>query len=236
MQQSSSLPHQRASCLPARDWKARRNAFVYTAALCRNLRVLRIPESVTSLGNGCFMSLTRLVDCQLPTRVNVMGTGLFYLCSHLPRLALPLGVGVIPARTCECKVSGGCTWPRARTVQRAQYAYCSLLLSPLSSSTTVNALLSFLHRCVPTRRRRDTRRRHGLSEGTTAAFNLKSWEGRACGRVLAAPPLVLLPPAVPRGPGALPQVPCRRSHCCRTPRRLHAALSSAAARHPVCSV
>jgi hypothetical protein len=64
------------------------SAFSY----CKNLQVISIPESVTSIVGWTFQGCTSLNNVIIPSKVTAIGNGMFYSCTSLTSIVIPANV------------------------------------------------------------------------------------------------------------------------------------------------
>ena len=56
---------------------------------CISLKEITIPNSITSLGDGCFFGCKSLEKIIIPNSVIIIGHGCFYWCESLEKIIIP---------------------------------------------------------------------------------------------------------------------------------------------------
>ena len=74
---------------------------------CRNMASVKIPNTITTIGNGAFYSVEKenggLTSIEIPNSVTSIGENAFYACRYLETVTLPTGITSIPNGCfCDC--------------------------------------------------------------------------------------------------------------------------------------
>ena len=98
---------------------------------CRTLQSVKLPPSVTEIGNYAFEGCASLTKVTIPKGVTTIGTSAFQDCTSLSGVTIPAGVTTIGASAFEaCESLAGVTIP-ASVTEIGQYAFqkCTSLTS-----------------------------------------------------------------------------------------------------------
>ena len=86
----------------------------FAFCMCKNLKEVHLPESITEIGGGAFEGCGRLRSIVIPDNVKVLESDTFSLCSHLRYVALPRSIQKIE---CGAFEMAGTDYAPAKTVQ-----------------------------------------------------------------------------------------------------------------------
>ena len=98
---------------------------------CRSLTSITIPNSVTSIGNEAFYGCSGLTSITIPNSVTSIGNGAFEVCSSLTNITIPEGVTSIDESTFSgCSSLTNITIPEGVTsIGRDAFSFCRSLTS-----------------------------------------------------------------------------------------------------------
>ena len=106
---------------------------------CRSLRIVKLPESLRTIGNLSFSNCESLMELHMPSGVIEIGPRAFRLCVSLERVNFPCGIVNIPEQLFRgCKSLKTVMLPASlTTIQKGAFSGCSALaalnLAPLPS-------------------------------------------------------------------------------------------------------
>ena len=100
----------------------------YAFENCSALRTLELPPSIAEIQNSVF-SKSGLVEIKLPDHLTTLGEGIFYECTSLERVELPASLETIPSGLfCGCTALQEVEIPEAVThIGLHAFAYCDAL-------------------------------------------------------------------------------------------------------------
>ena len=98
--------------------------------VCRTVRKMSIPSSVTKIGNYAFFNCRNLTSIELPSGVTKIGDDAFSCCTNLSSLTLPSGVKEIGSAAFHgCKSLTSVTLPSGVKIGDSAFGYCTNLSS-----------------------------------------------------------------------------------------------------------
>ena len=98
---------------------------------CSNITVVKLPQSLRTIGHCCFSSCVSLVEVSIPSGVIEIGERAFYHCHSLQNIILPQGLQHLPWHVfCGCEALVSIELPlRIKTVGSGAISGCSSLVS-----------------------------------------------------------------------------------------------------------
>ena len=100
-------------------------------AACSNIRVVKLPESLRTIGYICFYDCISLVEVNIPSGVTELDEGTFFNCRALKKVILPDGIQHLPKQAFHgCKALVSIKLPLGiKTIGNAALSSCSSLSS-----------------------------------------------------------------------------------------------------------
>ena len=125
------------------DGKKIYNIYSYSFSGCKNITSIRIPDSVTQIGNQAFQNCSSLTSIDIPDGVGRIGEWAFGGCSSLANVSIPDSVAVM-----ESSVFSGTPWLAEQFEQNEGLAIANHILvdadENLSGNITVPAGITLI--------------------------------------------------------------------------------------------
>ncbi len=118
------------------DGKKIYNIYSYSFSGCKNITSIRIPDSVTQIGNCAFQNCSSLTSIDIPDGVNLIGEMAFWGCSSLANVSIPDSVAQM-----ESSVFSGTPWLAEQFEQNEGLAIANHILVDADENLSGNIIV-----------------------------------------------------------------------------------------------